>query len=161
MEGHNPERLHQHIISLSYSKDFNIARTEWDLIHVEISEEWDQCPCGHDIKEQCYIRNRITGNETYVGNVCINRFMSIDTSTLFDGLRRIMNDPRANANDAVIEYALRNGYLFENEYDFLKRTKRIRKPSQSQLGWKEKINRRILGKVVVRKRGVRTSDNEL
>jgi hypothetical protein len=81
MEGNSFERLKSHILPLSASQSFNVARTEWSLVAVEISEEFDQCPCGQDIKEHCYIRNRLNGNQTYVGNVC-----------LFDGLKRIAKD---------------------------------------------------------------------
>src|SRR3546814_8241288 len=79
METHNCERLKAHIVPLSVSSTFDVARREWDLVGVEISEEFDNCPCGQDIKEHCYIHNRLNGNSTYVGNVCINRFIQIDT----------------------------------------------------------------------------------
>ena len=49
------------------------------LEDVEVSEEFDNCPCGQEIKEHCYIRNLLNGNKTYVGNVCINRFIGINT----------------------------------------------------------------------------------
>ena len=68
------------------------------MVSVEITKEFDHCPCGQKIKEHCYITNRITGESTYVGNVCINRFIGIDTGNLFDGLKRIAKDPSANAN---------------------------------------------------------------
>ena len=97
------------------------------MVAVEISEEFDQCPCGQDIKEHCYIRNRLNGSETYVGNVCINRFIQIDTGNLFDGLKRIAKDLTANANNDLIEHAYRMGYLYgEKEYMFLKQTMRKR-----------------------------------
>lgn len=38
---HNFERLKAHILPLSSSSDFQIARTEWDLVAVEICEELD------------------------------------------------------------------------------------------------------------------------
>lgn len=41
MEGHNFEQLKQHILTLSESKVFEVARTEWKLHSIEISEEWD------------------------------------------------------------------------------------------------------------------------
>jgi hypothetical protein len=153
MEGHNFERLKAHILPLSVSDDFNVARTEWDLVGVELSEEWDNCPCGQDIKEHCYIHNRLTGNSTYVGNVCINRFIGIETGNLFDGLRRLAKDPYANPNIAVIEFAYERGYLFgEKEYNFLVQTafKRLMSPAQRE--WKRKINRRILNHTVVQRR---------
>jgi len=42
MEGHNFERLKSHILPLSVSQNFYAARTEWSLVAVEISEEFDQ-----------------------------------------------------------------------------------------------------------------------
>jgi hypothetical protein len=156
MEGHNFERLKAHILSLSVSQRFDIARTEWSLVAVEISEEFDRCPCGQDIKEHCYIRNRLNGNETYVGNVCINRFIQIDTGNLFDGLKRIAKDLTANANNDLIEHAYQMGYLYgEREYTFLKETMRKRNLSDAQIAWKVKINKRIVAQTVVRKRTIR------
>ena len=150
---HNFEALRTHIVPMSVSQDFNVARTEWDLILVEVSREWDNCPFGQKIKEHCYIKNRLTGATTYVGNVCINRFMEISTGNLFQGLKRIAKDEEANANDDVIEYALENGYLFgENEYTFLKQTKNKRNLSARQLEWKKKTNRRILNQTLVGRR---------
>jgi len=156
VDGHNFERLKAHILPMSVSQVFEIARTEWSLVAVEISDEWDECPCGKDIKEHCYIRNRINGRETYVGNVCINRFVGIDTGNLFDGLKRIAKDPTANANRDLIEHAYKMGYLYgEKEYTFLKQTMLKRKLSPKQLDWKVKINRRIVAQTVVQKRTVR------
>lgn len=153
---HNFERLKAHILPLSRSHNFELAKTEWELVAVEISEDWDNCPCGKDIKEHCYIENRVTGSKTYVGNVCINRFMGIDTGTLFDGLRRIAKDPESNPNIAVIEYAWERGFLFgEKEYSFLLSTARKRSLSPRQADWKKKINRRILNQTVVKKRSER------
>lgn len=149
---HNVENLKRHILPLSQASSFDAAIREWDLVSVEITEETDRCPCGQEIKEHCYIRNRVTGSQTYVGNVCINRFMHMETNALFQGLKRIRDDPKANANVAVIEYARENGFLFENEYGFLISTARKRNLSERQISWKEKINFRILSRTVVRKR---------
>jgi hypothetical protein len=149
---HNFERLKAHILPLSKAKDFETARTEWKLVAVEISDEFDNCPCGQEIKEHCYIENASTGKQTYVGNVCINRFIGIDTGNLFDGLRRIAKDDTANANEDVIEYANERGFLFDQEYDFLTSTRRKRKLSPKQIEWKRKINRRITSQIVVQTR---------
>lgn len=149
---HNFERLKAHILPLSSAMDFDAARREWILIGVEVSEEWDNCPCGQEIKEHCYIQNSLNGNRTYVGNVCINRFIGIDTGNLFAGLKRVAQDPSANANEDLIIHAYRLGYIYENEYQFLMSTRRKRKLSEKQLVWKEKINRRIINKTVVQRR---------
>ncbi|TNE64584.1 MAG: hypothetical protein EP335_06920 [Alphaproteobacteria bacterium] len=156
MEGHSFERLKSHILPLSESKNFDVARKEWSLVAIEISEEFDSCPCGQEIKEHCYIRNGLNGNETYVGNVCINRFIQIDTGNLFEGLKRITKNLEANANRDLIEYAYKMGYLYgEKEYIFLRQTMRKRNLSAAQIAWKVKINRRIINETVVQRRTVR------
>ncbi len=149
---HNLERLKAHILPLSHSDSFEAARTEWDLVGVEITDEFDSCPCGQDIKEHCYITNRITGESTYVGNACINRFIGIDTGGLFDGLKRIAKDPYANANLDVIEHGRKLGFIYDSECQFLIETRLKRKLSSKQLEWKRKINRRIIQQIVVQRR---------
>jgi len=149
---HNFQRLKAHILPLSRSDLFEVARTEWDLVSVEITEEFDHCPCGQEIKEHCYITNRITGQSTYVGNVCINRFICIDTGNLFEGLKRIAKDPYAKANLDVIEHGCMMGYIYESEYEFLVSTRLKRKLSDKQLEWKRKINRRITQQISVQRR---------
>lgn len=150
---HNFERLKAHILPLSVSQNFHIARTEWVLIGIEISEEFDNCPCGQEIKEHCYIRNTKNGNTTYVGNVCINRFIGIETGNLFAGIKRIAANANANANEDLIKHAYKFGYIFESEYKFLMETRFKRKLSEKQMAWKQKINRRITNKTVVQRRG--------
>jgi len=105
-------------LPLSSSQNFDVARQEWVLDAVEVSEEFDSCPCGQSIKEHCYLRNKVTGFRTYVGNVCVNRFIGIETGSLFDGLKRIKAGLSANANLAVIEYAETKGFLFDKEPGF-------------------------------------------
>ena len=152
---HSYDQLKTHILPLSRAKNFEAARVEWVLEFVEVSDEFDSCPCGQNIKEHCYIRNSVTGYQTYVGNVCVNKFIGIDTGNLFDGLKRLKANPRANANLAVIEYANARGYLFDKEPEFLSSTMLKRKASAAQVAWKEKINRRILNQTVVRRRTTR------
>ena len=150
---HNFERLKAHILPLSKSHAFETARHEWKLVGVEISEEFDNCPCGKEIKEHCYIENTSTGHKTYVGNVCINRFIGIDTGNLFNGIKRIAKDPTANANADLIDHAYKLGYIYETEYAFLMQTRLKRILSVKQIAWKEKINRRIINQTVVQRRG--------
>ena len=152
MPEHNFENLKAHILPLSNANDFNVARKEWLLIGVEISEEFDNCPCGQEIKEHCYIRNDLNGNTTYVGNVCINRFLGIDTGNLFAGLRRISQDQQENANEDLIIHAYKFGYIYDSEFKFLMDTRRKRKLSPKQLAWKQKIKRKIINKTVVHRR---------
>ncbi|MNH75798.1 hypothetical protein D3C73_280500 [compost metagenome] len=129
-----------------------MARKEWALVGVEISEEFDSCPCGQDIKEHCWIENRLTKQKTYVGNICINRFLGIETGNLFSGLKRIAANSKANANADLIAHAFQLGYIYENEYTFLMSTRLKRNLSDKQSAWKEKINKRITNQTVVQRR---------
>ena len=79
--------------------------------------------------------------------------MGLDTGILFAGLKRIKADADAAPNDALIAHASSHGYLYENEYEFLKLTMRKRSLSDRQLSWRQKINRSIISQTVVRKRG--------
>lgn len=148
----NFEKLKDHILSLSEADDFDAARKEWDLINVEVSEELGKCPCGQSIKEHCHIRNNLNGNTTWVGNVCIKRFIGINTGQLFAGLKRIVQNPSANPNEDLIIYADEFGYIYsKEEYQFLMNIRHKRNQSQKQIAWKKKINRRIINKIVVQK----------
>ena len=149
---HSFERLCEHILPLSKATDFNAAKREWELAGIELHEEMTHCPCGQEIKEMCFIRNAITHATTHVGNVCIQRFIGIDTGNTFAGLRRIASNLSANANEDLIIHAHQLGFIYENEYSFLMDTRNKRNLSSKQLHWKEKINRRILSKTVVRSR---------
>ena len=149
---HNFEELKNHILSLSNVNNFNQAKNEWVLNDVELHEEFNSCPCGQPIKELCYIKNQINGNETHVGNVCINRFIEISTGNLFAGLKKIKKDINAKPNEDLIVHAYKLGYLHnEKEYNFLMSIKNKRNFSKKQLSWINFINHRIINKVCVRK----------
>ena len=147
---YSQEDLKNHILSLSKATEFSVAKDEWTLSDFEYHEEFHHCPCGQPIKELCHIENSITKKITYVGNVCVKKFMGINTGNLFDGLKRIAKDPTANANEDLIKHAWALGYIHESEYSFLMDTKSKRKLSTGQLSWKKKINWRILHKAIVR-----------
>ena len=80
--------------------------------------------------------------------------MNIDTGTLFDGLKRIKDNRKANANEALISYAQKN-FLHETECKFLIKTMNKRKLTDKQLAWKEKVNNLILNEIVVKRRTTR------
>lgn len=147
----NFEALKAHILPMSRASTFDAARREWEFFHAEYHGDFDNCPLWPRHQGALLLRNRVTRRQTYVGNVCVRRFMGIETGALFDGIRRIAKDPTANANEDLIEHAYRLGYIYEKEYKFLIETKRKRKLSEKQLAWKEKINWRILSKTIVRK----------
>ena len=52
------EDLKLHILDLSRSPVFEVACHEWTLVGIYITEDFDHCPCGKEIKEHCEIANR-------------------------------------------------------------------------------------------------------
>lgn len=61
--------LKPEILNLSNSKDWNIAKQEWQFHYAYKSEDAQQCLCGKQpIYNICVIRNVENGNETEVGN---------------------------------------------------------------------------------------------
>ena len=69
---YSKQAFEEHIIELSKSDNIWDAIEEWDYISSDRKES--NCPCGHDISENCHISNRINGNTTIVGNCCIRKF---------------------------------------------------------------------------------------
>lgn len=151
MKTFNFEKLKEHILPLSVNQtDFYAAKKEWLLDYIMVTQEFGSCPCGKAIKEHCHLKNELNGKTTFVGNVCVYRFIEIDARSIFTGLGRVKKNNAAKPNEALIEYANEKGYLYgQNEYDFLQQIKRKRNLSDKQKHWLTKINRRIVEQIVV------------
>lgn len=147
------EHLMEHILKWSVASDFDTAKSEWELYRIKFVQDYGKCPCTKEIKEHCYIVNKLNGNKTHVGNVCIKQFMKIEVANrLFAGLKRIQSNPSAKPNMDLIEYAMKNGFLYgDNEYEFLQSIKKGRKLSDEQAAWIRKINRRIVLEIEVQR----------
>lgn len=151
-ENLNSRKLKAHILSRSVAENFDDAKLEWSLERVCVTEEFGLCPCGVRIKEHCYLKNYRNGNTTWVGNVCVRKFMDINAGTLFIGLRKVRNNISARPNMRLIDYAKCRGYLYgDHEYKFLVEISERLKLSVKQVNWLQKINRRILHSIVVRR----------
>jgi hypothetical protein len=137
----NQDALFQHITTLSHSQVFETARGEWDLEFITF-EELDSCPCGQLIREKCWLHNRVTGYDTFVGNVCVNRFMGINTKALMTGLKRVKRG--GNANYATINYWKGLGQITHWERRFLLDIHRKRVLSPKQASWKTYIYRKVV-----------------
>lgn len=148
---HNSEQLKTHIVELSESNNFTFAKKEWVFTRAEYSEDYDRCPCGQSIKELCHIENVKTGHRTYVGNTCIKKFMGIDKSKIFHGLKKIKANDEAIPNRALIEYAVEQGFIYENEEGFLLSIMNKRSLTTRQAEWLQKINRRIINGITVKR----------
>lgn len=152
MRRKNFEYLKKHILPLSDEKsDFDIAKLEWTLDYINVTGNLTNCPCTQKIMDICHIRNKKNGNMTFVGNICVQRFMDIDARKLFTGLKKIKKNPKSKPNRDLIEYAFRKGFLYpgKTEYGFLKSIVMNRNLSVKQKNWLSFINRRIINEIVV------------
>ena len=149
MSDHNHQALQNHILSLSNSDNWSIARAEWIPGIVIYNPLGTHCPCGVAINDMCYLHNIENKKETFIGNVCINNFMEIPVEkSLFDGIRRIKEDLEANTNAALTRYCHEQSIINDWECEFLLNTNLKRKPTEKQLQKQIQINTKILREVV-------------
>ena len=86
-----------------------------------------------------------------MGNVCVNRFLGINTGKIISGLKKITENNCANTNIELILYAKESGCLRnEREFQFLLDINKKRKLTEKQKQWKNDINRLITNGLVVR-----------
>lgn len=150
--GSSFEKLEAHILDRSSAPTWREAVQEWEpLGFVDERGECGECggskcPCGqHPIVERCWIVNRATGHETFVGNVCIRRFMSDNVKLrawrrVDAGLKRIKMNRDAAPNAALIEFAAEKGWLRPATHEFLIDTCRKRNLTGRQLAWRRDAN---------------------
>lgn len=123
MSDHHFARLKEHILGLSESRDWNVAALEWKYKWTEECDS-DTCPCGYEgLANRCWLTNSKNGNTTYVGNVCVRRFVA-GADTLLDGIERMRRGGRPSPS--VLRHAFENGWLRSWEYDTLVRLHRKR-----------------------------------
>ena len=150
---YNNEDFMEHILERSCAEHYKVAVKEWDYIYNTQDESPTHCPCGHGITERCYIKNRVTGETTFVGNVCVEKFMGIDNKKIVAGVKRITEDNTRNANKALIDHADKQGYLFDGDRDFLmkrKNRKHENLDTTTERVIKKNINNRIINRTVVK-----------
>ena len=106
----NKKTLTEAIIKNSTATIWEDAKREWSLY--KIFYAYAHCVCGHNIFENCIIKNKINDKELIVGNECIRHFdvygcLQIDDS-VYDALKCIRNDVYNNyANKALLDMAVK------------------------------------------------------
>jgi len=142
------QQLHEHIISLSKATSWHSARDEWDLDSIYRSDEPESCPCGqYPIIEICVIRNRLNGNTTEVGNVCVNNFLNLPSDKLFQSVRYVSEDAGRSFSEDMIDYACRKRIISQWERDLYMDIRRKRKLSGKQRAKKDQVNQKILAAI--------------
>lgn len=139
------EQLEAGLIPLSRGSTWTEVRREWDLQEVYRQEQPQRCLCGHyPILEICVIRNRFTGNQAEVGNMCVKKFLGLPSDRIFSSLRRVLLSIERALGPETIEYAYKRHWINNWEKDFYNDTWRKRLLSEKQIATRLKINRRIL-----------------
>ena len=154
MGDHNFQALRRAILKLSQATDWETACKEWALTDIYESEEDQTCLCEKfPIREVCAIRNTVTGHSTEVGNVCVKRFLGINSNLIFDAVKRVRKDETKSLNADAIVFFNKSGILTAWEYGFLNDTKGKRNLSAAQLAKRIEINQRVLA--IVAQRGLK------
>jgi hypothetical protein len=143
-----PFLLTQKILARSFAETWAEAKLEWELDHVYFADADDPgtCLCGHfPIREHCVLHNRETGLSAVVGNVCVTKFLGIDSGSIFDGLNRVLADPTKALNLAAVDFAWRRGWVNDWERRFCTNTCRKHKLSPRQRQIRAAINTKVVG----------------
>lgn len=130
--------------------DFTKAKEEWILVNVEKHDDWNQCLCGKDIKELCYIKNKVNEKVLIVGNECINKICpsgnySTKTKKLFASIKKLSKNNKLDK--LLIEYCFERKILNDWEYKFSLDTHFKNQLSEKQMNRRKIINEKILRSV--------------
>lgn len=150
-DGYNFQQLKAAILALSRATDWEPARLEWKLVGISEADEPETCLCGHfPIVELCSITNRVTGNSTDVGNVCVKRFLGFRSDLIFASIKRIRKDVDKSIGAEATVFFHERGVINDWEYRFQQSTHAKRNLSVKQLASRHTINRKVLAAVARR-----------
>jgi len=135
-------KLIKRILDLSESDNWISAKKEW--VVANIFEEEAECLCGHSIFENCQIENKNNGNSAIVGNVCVNKFLELDSDKLFQGIKKIRKDLNKSTSRNLLDFCLSKKVLTQIEYDFYVFIIKKRKLHESVFSQKRDINSKIV-----------------
>jgi hypothetical protein len=144
---HPPYRLPEKIMALSVADVWDEVRLEWALSRVYFADGPAWCICGHPISECCLIVNHLNGAEATVGNVCVTRFLGLDSERIFRGFRRVMEDHQQALGLVAVDYAFEQGWINNWARTFYLSTSRKRTLSRKQLAKRIEINEQVLRQV--------------
>lgn len=89
------KKFKEALIELSVSKDFNIAKDEWIILHKHTFEK-SNCICTHDIIENHHIKNIYNKKTAIIGSKCIRHISNelYELTKKEDSIEnRLMKDP--------------------------------------------------------------------
>lgn len=143
----NEFKLSQEMIKLSVADDWDNAKLEWELDFILKVETDETCLCTHTpIKELCYMKNVKNNNTAIIGNVCVNKFLGINSDPIFASIRNIFCNRDRGISEYLASYAKDRNLINEWEYNFSISTlsKRAKSLSDKQLEKRILINNKLL-----------------
>ncbi len=141
----NMNKLQQEIISLSISKNWNEAKKEWSLNTIFFEKE--NCLCGQNIYECCELVNVLNQNSCIVGNVCVNKFLELQSDSIFKSVKKVNSNNKKYFNNEALQYSFTKGWINEWELKFYKSIIDKKNLTEKQLYIKSKINKLIVDKI--------------
>jgi len=139
------KHLRAEILSQSFSPEWDTAVQEWELIEVFINYQTQTCLCTHKpIKEICVLSHRQHRGRVEIGNCCVNRFLGIPSGTIFDAIKRVMDDNTKPLNEAAVTFFAERGVVSTWEHSFYLNTFRKRSLTQKQADVRLRINHKVL-----------------
>ena len=133
------------IIKRSVNPTWELAKLEWKLVEIEEAEDYKTCICGHyPIKELCILENKENGNSVVVGNCCVNKFIGLPSSKIFQAVKRVRKDTTKSLNAETINLAFNLRWINKWENDFYLDIMRKRVLTDKQRAKKLSINEKVL-----------------
>ena len=143
-------KLANEILSLSVSQIWDEAKYEWQLSYIYFTDYPDNCLCGHEINECCVLINILNKKKCLVGNVCVNKFLGIESEKIFNAVKMVKKDLTKSLNSDAIQYSYNQNWINDWEKEFYFNTIRKRKISEKQAYKRKLINSKIIYNISVK-----------
>lgn len=104
-----------------HEKYYRLQSTDKDL---KFPDSVTKCMCGHTIKENCYIKNILTGQFVVLGNCCIKKFIPKAGRTCDE-----CAEPHKNRNYNMCNPCIDKLPYGKNNFDLKRKYSHIQKPT--------------------------------
>jgi hypothetical protein len=92
----------------------------------------------------CVLQNKRNGKSAEVGNVCVKKFLGLNSGKIFDSLKRVRDDIAKALNPDAIDFFFEKGVISGWERKFYIDTWRKRNLSRKQATTRQNINEKVL-----------------
>ncbi len=100
-------KLIDEVLNRSWSDEFSSAVGEWRYKGSYIMDDYE-CACGKKhITEVNLIKNDLTGEHLELGSECIKKFLPVQPTQFFNGLKKIKNNPSASIGRKALKFVNR------------------------------------------------------